>query len=60
MADTQKERLARVETKLDTIENNHLVHMQQDINKIDKRLWFVVSGVALSVVLVFVEMFLGK
>ena len=60
MADTQKERLARVETKLDTIENNHLVHMQQDINKIVKRLWFVVSGVALSVVLGFVEMFLGK
>ncbi len=60
MADTQKERLARVETKLDTIENNHLAHMQQDIDKIDKRLWFVVSGVALSVVLGFVEMFLGK
>ena len=60
MADTQKERLARVETKLDTIEHNHLVHMQQDINKIDKRLSFVVSGVALSVVLGFVEMFLGK
>ena len=60
MADTQKERLARVETKLDTIENNHLAHMQQDIDKIDKRLWFVVSGVALSVVLGFVDMFFTK
>ena len=59
MSDTQRERLARVETKLDVIENNHLAHIQADINKLDKRLWFVVAGVAMTVILGFVNALLA-
>ena len=59
MVDTQKERLARVETKLDVIENNHLAHIQADIDKLDKRLWFVVAGVAMTVILGFVNALLA-
>ena len=59
MPDTTKERLARVETKLDVIENNHLAHIQQDIDKLDKRLWFVIAGVAMTVILGFVNALLA-
>jgi len=59
MPDTTKERLARVETKLDVIENNHLAHIQQDIDKLDKRIWFVIAGVAMTVVLGFVNALLA-
>ena len=59
MPDTTKERLARVETKLDVIENNHLAHIQADIDKLDKRIWFVIAGVAMTVVLGFVNALLA-
>ena len=59
MPDTTKERLARVETKLDVIENNHLSHIQQDIDKLDKRIWFVIAGVAMTVILGFVNALLA-
>lgn len=28
-------------TRLDTIENNHLAHMQEDITKLDGKLWAI-------------------
>ena len=59
MPDTTKERLARVETKLYVIENNHLAHIQQDIDKLDKRIWFVIAGVAMTVILGFVNALLA-
>ena len=59
MPDTTKERLARVETKLDVIESNHLAHIQQDIDKLDKRIWFVIAGVAMTVILGFVNALLA-
>mgnify|MGYP003132695241 FL=1 len=59
MPDTTKERLARVETKLDVIEHNHLAHIQQDIDKLDKRIWFVIAGVAMTVILGFVNALLA-
>ena len=49
-------RLSRVESTLDIIKDNHLTHMQQDIDKIDRRLWYVVGGVAMTVILGLVNM----
>ena len=51
------QRLTKLETKLDVIENNHLAHLQADITKLDNRLWYVVAGVAVTVLLGFVDMF---
>ena len=31
--------------RLDTIENNHLAHMQDDINKLDQKLWMILMVV---------------
>ena len=49
-------RLSRVESTLEIIKDNHLTHMQQDIDKIDRRLWYVVGGVATTVLLGLVNM----
>ena len=47
-----QERLTKLEATVDTIKNNHLHHMQQDIDriegkvdKLDNRLWIVLLGV---------------
>ena len=31
--------------RLDTIENNHLAHMQGDIHKLDQKLWMILMVV---------------
>lgn len=31
--------------RLDTIENNHLAHMQEDITKLDQKLWMILMVV---------------
>lgn len=31
--------------RLDTIENNHLAHMQEDITKLDHKLWMILMVV---------------
>jgi len=31
--------------RLDTIENNHLAHMQDDISKLDQKLWMILMVV---------------
>lgn len=31
--------------RLDTIENNHLAHMQGDISKLDQKLWMILMVV---------------
>jgi hypothetical protein len=31
--------------RLDTIENNHLAHMQDDITKLDQKLWMILMVV---------------
>jgi len=49
-------RLSRVESTLDIIRDNHLAHMQSDIDKIDTRLWYVVGGVATTVLLGLVNL----
>ncbi len=49
-------RLSRVESTLEIIKDNHLTHMQTDIDKIDRRLWYVVGGVATTVLLGFVNL----
>lgn len=49
-------RLSRVESTLDIIRDNHLTHMQSDIDKIDTRLWYVVGGVATTVLLGLVNL----
>ena len=34
-----------VYSRLDTIENNHLAHMQDDITKLDQKLWMILMVV---------------
>ena len=52
-------RLSRVESTLEIIKDNHLTHMAEDIDKLDKRLWFVIAGVAMTVILGFVNALLA-
>ena len=49
-------RLSQLEVTLDIIKDNHLAHMADDIDKIDRRLWYVVGGVAMTVILGLVNM----
>lgn len=42
------ERLACVETKVDAIMNNHLPHIQDKINKVDGRTWWILGTVILG------------
>ena len=37
--------VAKLETKLDIIANNHLKHLQDDVSSIRKILWWLFSGV---------------
>ncbi len=50
--------VAKVETKLDIIQNNHLVHLQQDLTSVKKTQWWLFStlvGVLISVVVLLVQ-----
>jgi hypothetical protein len=42
------ERVTRVETNVETIMSNHLPHIQAKVDKVDKRLWWVLSSVILG------------
>tara|TARA_R100001443_G_scaffold16290_2_gene26238 strand:+ start:17772 stop:17981 length:210 start_codon:yes stop_codon:yes gene_type:complete len=37
--------VAKLETKLDIIANNHLKHLQDDLTSIKKILWWLFSGI---------------
>ena len=43
---TTKEHILHIYSKLDLIENNHLKHMQKDIDRLNYILWAIVFMVA--------------
>ena len=50
--------VAKIETKLDIVANNHLQHLQDDITGVKKTLWWTFStmvGVLISVVVLLVQ-----
>ena len=52
--------VAKVETKLDLIQNNHLVHLQQDVTAVKKTQWWLFStllGVLISVIVLLLQSF---
>ena len=46
--------VAKIETKLDIIANNHLAHIEKDVAKIDNRLWWVVGLLVATLLTPFV------
>lgn len=46
--------VAKIETKLDIIANNHLSHIEKDVAKIDNRLWWVVGLLVATLLTPFV------
>ena len=49
--------VAKIETKLDIIQNNHLVHLQQDVTAVKKTQWWLFStliGCLVSLVVLLV------
>ena len=48
---TTEERLVKLETTVENIRDNHLHTIEAKINKLDNRLWMVLFGVAVSIVL---------
>ena len=49
------ERLTRSETKIDTIMDNHLPHIQAKVDKVDKRVWIVLVSI-LTIPVCFAKM----
>jgi predicted neutral ceramidase superfamily lipid hydrolase len=50
--------VAKIETKLDLIQNNHLVHLQQDVTSVKKTQWWLFStliGCLISLVILLVQ-----
>ena len=50
--------VAKVETKLDIIQNNHLLHLQQDVTAVKKTQWWLFStliGCLVSLVILLVQ-----
>ena len=50
--------VAKVETKLDLIQNNHLVHLQQDLTAVKKTQWWLFStllGCLVSLVILLIQ-----
>lgn len=50
--------VAKLDTKLDMIANNHLKHLQDDVNGVKKTQWWTFStmvGVLISVVVLLVQ-----
>jgi predicted neutral ceramidase superfamily lipid hydrolase len=50
--------VAKIETKLDLIQNNHLVHLQQDVTSVKKTQWWLFStliGCLVSLVILLVQ-----
>lgn len=48
MSDTVKERITAVEVKLEEIASNHLPHLDAKIDRVDARLWWILSTVILG------------
>ena len=52
--------VAKLDTKLDIIQNNHLVHLQQDLSSVKKTQWWLFStllGVLISVIVLLLQSF---
>tara|TARA_X000001382_G_scaffold23319_5_gene14227 strand:+ start:3637 stop:3843 length:207 start_codon:yes stop_codon:yes gene_type:complete len=50
--------VAKIETKLDIVANNHLQHLQDDVTSVKKTLWWLFStllGCLISLVFVLVQ-----
>ena len=50
--------VAKIETKLDIIQNNHLVHLQQDVTAVKKTQWWLFStliGCLVSLVILLIQ-----
>jgi|TARA_X000001388_G_scaffold42818_1_gene30068 uncharacterized coiled-coil protein SlyX len=41
-------RLAVLEDTIDRLENNHLNHLQKQIDKMDARMWAIIFGIVLQ------------
>ena len=41
-------RLAVLEDTIDRLENNHLNHLQKQIDKMDARIWAIIGGILLQ------------
>ncbi len=51
-------RLAVLEDTIDRLENNHLTHLQKQIDKIDARIWAIILGAVLQLVGI-ISIFIG-
>ena len=54
---TTKEHILHIYNKLDLLENNHLKHMQRDIDRLNYILWAIVFMVATQFVAWLLRMF---
>lgn len=52
-------RLAVLEDTIDRLENNHLNHLQKQIDKMDARIWAIIGGIVLQLA-ALVAIFLTK
>jgi len=43
-------RLSNVEITLNRLENNHLAHLEKEIDKLDSRLWMILSVVCVEAI----------
>lgn len=53
--------VAKLDTKLEIIANNHLKHLQEDVTSIRKILWWLFSGIVgalISLIFILIQTFL--
>ena len=53
--------VAKLDTKLELIANNHLKHLQDDVTSIRKILWWLFSGIVgtlISLIFILIQTFL--
>ena len=48
MSNTIKERITAVEVKLEELISNHLPHLESKVDKLDTRIWWLLSTVILG------------
>tara|TARA_R100001440_G_scaffold63478_1_gene83716 strand:+ start:141 stop:350 length:210 start_codon:yes stop_codon:yes gene_type:complete len=51
-------RMAVLEDTMDRLENNHLTHLQKQIDKIDARIWAIIFGAVLQLIGI-ISIFIG-
>tara|TARA_Y100001973_G_C5139116_1_gene301960 strand:+ start:187 stop:396 length:210 start_codon:yes stop_codon:yes gene_type:complete len=51
-------RMAVLEDTMDRLENNHLMHLQKQIDKIDARIWAIIFGAVLQLIGI-ISIFIG-